>query len=79
MFTIQVYDEKSGKPCKNVGVSVSFDGLMRGTTEYIYTDNKGEAHFDYKGGSGSVYVSSGLWMSKAVHSGYISGRVTVYV
>lgn len=78
MFTIQVYHKNSGKHCKNAKVSVCFDGMMRGSTHYVYTNSKGEADFDYQVGNGVVFLQTGIWKSTKVYSGYLSGRIKVY-
>ena len=48
--------------------------FFRGHTSSQYTDNEGEAHFDYDNGDGQVYVGS-----QPVYKGYISGRKVVYI
>ena len=74
MFTIKVVEQSSGRPCPGKKVQVFFDGFFRGHTSSQYTDNEGEAHFDYDNGDGQVFVGN-----QAVYKGYISGRVIVYI
>lgn len=74
MFTIKVIDSSTGRPCPDKKVQVFFNGFWRGHTCSQYTDNQGEAHFDYDNGDGEVYVGS-----KSAYKGHISGRVPVYI
>lgn len=74
MFTIKVVDRSSGRPVFGKKVQVFFDGFFRGHTSNEYTDDEGEAHFDYDNGDGKVYVGS-----EEVYEGYISGRKIVYI
>lgn len=74
MFTIKVIDSSSGRPCPGKLVQIFFDGFFRGQTRSQYTDNDGEAHFDYDNGKGQVYVGS-----KMAYEGYIGGRKIIYI
>lgn len=81
MFTIRVISSSTGKPARSVSVSVSFDGFFGGVTKSVYTDDEGEAEFDYNPGSGKIYVNEGGFMaiSQEVYHGPIQGRKTVYI
>lgn len=74
MFTIQVFEKRTGKPAYYKKVAVSFHGFFRGMTKTIYTDRNGEAHFDYDNGRGIIYVQG-----EKVYDGEISGRKIVYI
>jgi len=73
MFTIQVIASSSGDPVENIKVCVSFSGF-RGMTDEIWTNKKGEAHFDYAPGDGKVFLNG-----RTSYEGDISGRVVIYV
>ena len=74
MFTIQLIEEKTGRPAPDKKVGIIFHGLLRGSTKDIYTDRNGEAHFDYDNGRGIVYVNG-----HAIYDGEISGRRVLYI
>ena len=74
MFTVKVIDRNSGRPVSGKKVQVFFDGFFRDPPNNEYTDDEGEAHFDYDNGDGQVYVGK-----EVVYKGYISGRKIVYV
>lgn len=74
MFTIQLFEEKTGRPAADKKVGIIFHGLLRGGTKNIYTDCNGEAHFDYDNGRGTVYVNG-----RAIYDGEISGRKILYI
>ena len=74
MFTIKVVEQSSGRPCSGNKVQVFFDVFFRGHTSSQYTDNEGEAHFDYDNGDGTIYVQG-----KKVYVGEIRGRKIVYI
>jgi hypothetical protein len=78
MFTIQVIDSNSGKYWPFACVSVDF-GLWRGGTSWLYSDKYGECNFEAQNGQGDVYIKGFLGRTIKVHTGYLSGRVTVYV
>lgn len=73
MITVKVVRQSSGKPAEGVEVSLGF-GFGRGVTNRERTDKNGEAHFDADNGEGKVYVDG-----SQKHSGYLSGRVVVYI
>lgn len=74
MFTIQVIDHRDGKPAVYKKVGISFSGFFGGSTRDVRTDNRGEAHFDYRNGDGKVYVDG-----ECRWEGYLEGRVVVYI
>ncbi len=74
MFTVKVFDEKSGEPACNKKVSVCFDGLLRGFSKPQYTDREGEAHFIEDNGNGTIYIQG-----KVVYQGKIQGRKILYI
>lgn len=74
MFTVQVFYKNTGKPAKSQRVSCSLGGFFGGVTKEQYTNENGEAHFDYDPKSGEVYVNG-----KTAFKGNISGRVVIYV
>lgn len=74
MFTIQVIDHRDGKPAVYKKVGISFNGFFGGSTRDIRTDDRGEAHFDYRNGDGKVYVDG-----ECRWEGYLEGRVVVYI
>ena len=74
MFTIQVFEKRTGKPAYYKKVGIVFRGFFRGVTKDIYTDRNGEVHFDYDNGYGKVYVQGDL-----VFEGDICGRKIVYI
>ena len=72
LFTIQVVSSSSGSPVRStrVGVSIGIDGV-----KHEYTDDNGNAHFDYPPQQNSeVYVDG-----KIVHSGRLEGKTVVYI
>lgn len=74
MFTIQVIEERTGKPAYYKKVCVIFHGLFRGSTKNVYTDRNGEAHFNYDNGNGTIYVQG-----RGVYDGEIKGYKRVYI
>ncbi|MDR0829038.1 MAG: hypothetical protein LBN95_02875 [Prevotellaceae bacterium] len=74
MFTIQVFESKTGEPAYYKKVAVSFKGIFRGFTTDEHTDRNGEVHFDYENGDGTIFVQGAK-----VYEGYISGRKTIYI
>lgn len=74
MYTIQVIDQRDGKPAENKRVGIVYNGFFRGSTRDIRTDRRGEAHFDYDNGDGKVYVDG-----EPRWEGYIQGRIVVYI
>lgn len=74
MFTIRVLDKRDGDPVVYKKVGIVFDGFFRGVTQDVRTDDRGEAHFDYKNGDGRVIIDG-----ECCYEGYLSARVTVYI
>lgn len=74
MFTVQLFDRKTGKPVYNKKVCVVFRGFFRGSTTNVFTDRDGEVHFDYENGYGKIYVQ-GI----SVYEGDICGRKIIYI
>ena len=74
MFTVQVFEKRSGKPAYHKRVGIIFHGFFRGSTKDIYTDRDGEAHFDYDNGNGAIYVEG-----EKVYDGEVCGRKIVYI
>lgn len=75
MVTIQVVNTKTGKPEENKKVYITFgSGWGKKSTEDVWTDDRGEAHFDAKPGEGKVVVNG----SKE-YEGMTEGRVVVYI
>ena len=74
MFTVQVIEERTGKPVYYKKVGIIFHGLFRGTTKNVYTDRNGEAHFDYDNGNGAIYVEG-----EKAYDGEIKGRKIIYL
>ena len=75
MITVKVIHKASGDPWKDQKVAIGIDGFFSGgVTNYVYTDDNGEAHFDLKPANGKVYVNG-----NTVHEGYLSGRIVVYI
>jgi hypothetical protein len=74
MFTIKVVERSSGKPAKSKKVCVGFDGFGRGVTNDEWTDDNGEAHFNYDPDPGEVYVDG-----RTSYKGNIEGRTVVYI
>lgn len=75
MVTIQVVNKKTGNPEENKKVYITlFGALTNRSTEDVWTDDRGEAHFDEKPGEGKVVVNG----SKE-YEGMIEGRLVVYI
>ena len=74
MFSVKVVWKATGKPAKGRRVSVAFDGMFRGVTRDLYTDEDGNADFDYDPGRGTIFVDG-----TTAYQGRIEGRVVVYV
>jgi hypothetical protein len=74
MFTIKIINQDTGKPIKDTRICVFFDGLFRGHTKDLYTDEEGEAHFDYDNGTGEIFVDG-----KKLYSGKIKGLKIIYI
>lgn len=75
MITVQVFYESNGKPAKSQKVSLFFNGLFTGgSSDTVYTDSNGEAHFTNDNGEGEVYVNS-----KVKHKGRLAGRIVLYI
>lgn len=71
MVTIQVIQTSTGKPVYYQRVVL---GFSMGNSKPVYTDKKGEAHFDYPPRQAEVYVNG-----KVVFNGKIEGRTVVYI
>jgi len=74
MVTVQVFWESTGKPVKGSRVSIEIDGFSGGVTNYEFTDDNGEVHFNVDPGQGKVYVDG-----STKFKGRISGRILVYI
>jgi hypothetical protein len=81
MFTIRVIEKDTGLPAKGVVVSVALSGFLGSTmTRDEFTDQEGEATFDYNPGQGIVYVSRGGFSgSQKAWEGEVKGMRTVYI
>lgn len=75
MITVKVIRQSSGQPAEGKKVALGFTALLSGgVTDTKFTDRNGEAHFDTKNGDGKVFVDG---LTK--HTGYLSGRIVVYI
>lgn len=74
MITVKLIYAKSGEPYPNIKVALGFDGIFRGVSEDQWTDANGEAHFTHDPGNGRIFVRG-----STAHTGYLSGRVVVYI
>ena len=74
MFTIQVFENATGKPVISRKISVIFNGWMRGCAKDQYTDKNGEAHFPEDNGDGTIYIQG-----SKVFEGRIEGRKIIYI
>lgn len=75
MFTIRVVHESSGRPVRNAKVCCCMSGFFSGGfTSNEWSDGDGDATFETAPGRGTVYVNG-----SEAYSGYLSGRVVVYV
>ena len=75
MVTVKVVWRSSGKPAKDQKVALEIKSwLAGGVTSGQWTDYDGEAHFDVSPNDGRVFVNG-----NTKYSGYLSGRVVVYI
>ena len=75
MITVQVFYESNGKPAASQKVSLHFNAIFSGgSSDTVYTDSNGEAHFNNDNGDGEVYVNS-----KVKHKGRLAGRIITYI
>jgi len=76
MITVRVLNRRTGKPVKGARVALAFSGglLPGGVTSAEYTDEYGEANFDYDARSGEVFVNG-----RTVKRGSLRGLVIVYI
>lgn len=74
MISVKVCYKSSGRPCNSAKVTISFDGLLRGTSKTLYSDSDGMCHFDNDPGKGTVYVNG-----SSRHTGRIQGITVVYI
>jgi len=74
MYTIKVIDHRDGKPVNYAKVGIIYSGFFGGVTKDLRTDERGEAHFDYDNGKGTVYVNG-----KKSYEGQIEGRIVIYI
>jgi hypothetical protein len=74
MITICVYHQSNGKPAAHEKVHLSFGGDWTGSFLNEYTDSNGEAHFNTEPRTGKVIVGG-----SERFSGYLSGKVVVYI
>ena len=78
MFTIALFHQSSGKPAKNIAISVVFWNIFRRETRWHWSDSQGQVHFDYSAGGGDVYIKD-FWLYSKIHSDDLAGRVVVYI
>ncbi len=75
MISVKVIRQSSGQPAEGKKVALGFTEILRsGVTETKFTDRNGEAHFDTKNGEGKVFVDG-----STKYTGYLSGRIVVYI
>ncbi|HJQ24191.1 MAG TPA: hypothetical protein VKA60_09775 [Blastocatellia bacterium] len=75
MVTVKVVWRSSGKPARDQKVALEISSFFSGgVTSGKWTDYNGEAHFDVKPSAGRVFVNG-----QTRYSGYLSGRVVVYI
>lgn len=74
MITVKVVLQSSGKPVSGKRVSLSFDGLLGGSSGNQRTDSQGEAHFNNDPANGKVFVDG-----KDSFQGRLAGRIIVYI
>ena len=75
MVTVKVVYKSSGRSAKDQKVALEIKSwLAGGVTSGKWTDSNGEAHFDVSPNEGRVFVNG-----TTRFSGYLSGRVVVYI
>ena len=71
MITVKVVDKSTGKSAKDRKVALQF---WDGVTDIEYTDENGEAHFDFENRNGKVHVDGSI-----KHEGHLSDRIVIYI
>lgn len=74
MLAVQVFSRSSGRALPRRQVAVGFDRLARGVAGPVFTNDHGEVRFPEEPGLGRVYVDG-----QHRHTGWLAGRVIVYV
>lgn len=72
VIRVRIVSRENGRPLRGARVSLHLFGLSGGVTDEQFTDEGGEARFDYAPAEGVVYVDG-----NAGYRGFVRGVVEV--